>query len=159
MLHVSLQKMNTAEDLHTLSAWNIWATQQIQESMENVLHAIEYLQHGMVTTNHEMGKLAESIGLDMEELADAFHHLSYKTRYPVEFLESTPLAKNIDDLEALKLHPEITQGFQVANSTLLWKQPTEKISLETIKTRLTELITQSEEFLRNKAIPELVTHL
>jgi hypothetical protein len=155
MLEVSLQNMNDAKDLHTLSAWNIWATQQVQESTENVLHAIEYLKCGVVTTDHEMGNLAQSIGLEMGQLADAFHHLSYKTRYPAEFLENTPPAANIDDLEMLKLHPELLEGFQLKYSTLLWKEPTEKVSLEIIGAKLTELIIQTEEFLRKQAIPML----
>jgi hypothetical protein len=159
MLDVSLQNMNNGKDLHTLSAWNMWATQQVQESMENVLHAIEYLKHNTATTDHEMEKLAQNIGLEMGELAKAFTHLSYKTRYPAEFLETTPPAQNIDDLEELKLHPEILVGFQVNNSPLLWRQPNDKVSLETIGSKLTELITLSEEFLRKQAIPMLDKHL
>ncbi len=158
MLEVSLQKMNKAEDLHALSAWNIWATQQLQESMENVLHAIEYFQYRAVTTDHEMGKLAQDVGLEMGALAEGYHHLSYKTRYPAEFIENTPLAESIDDLEFLKHHPEIMDGFIVKQpTTLLWKMPSENASLERIEEKLVKQIVQWEEFLLNKAIPLLET--
>jgi hypothetical protein len=156
MLEVSLQKMNKAEDLHALSAWNIWATQQLQESMEHVLRAIQYFQNGAVTIDHEMGKLAQDVGLEMEGLAEAYHHLSYKTRYPAEFIETTPLAESIDDLEFLKHHPEIMEGYTVKQpTTLLWKMPSENASLERIWEKLVKQIVQWEGFLLNKAIPLL----
>ncbi len=158
MLEVSLQKMNEAKDLYALSAWNIWATQQLHESIEDVLHAIEYFQHGIVTTDHEMGKLAQDVGLEMGGLAEDYHHLSYKTRYPAEFLENTPLAESIDDLEFLKHHPEVMEGFKVKlPTTLLWKTPSENASLERIWEKLVKQIVQWEEFLLNKAIPLLET--
>jgi hypothetical protein len=158
MLQVSLQEMNKAKDLYALSAWNIWATQQLQESMEHVLRAIQYFQNGAVTIDHEMGKLAQDVGLEMEGLAEGYHHLSYKTRYPAEFLENTPLAESIDDLEFLKHHPEIMEGYTVKQpTTLLWKMPSENASLERIWEKLVKQIVQWEGFLLNKAIPLLET--
>ncbi len=156
MLEVSLQQMNQAKDLHAFSAWSVYSLQQLQESMENALHAIEYFQYGTTSIDHEMNKLSEKIRLDMGELATAYHHLSYKTRYPAEFLEETMPAQIINDLEVLKQYPEIMTGFQLQSQPkILWKMPTKNASPQTIMQELMQLIDTSARFLSTQVFPAL----
>jgi hypothetical protein len=158
MLKVSLQRINGAKDIRELSTWATWSLQQLQESIENVLHTLEYFQDGEASTLHELGQLSEKVGLDMGDLSEQFHQLSYKVRYPAEVLVDTFPAQIIDDLEALKEHPELMQGFQLPSDnkpTILWKLPSKDASPQAITAALAQFIAEGMDFLEKQALPRL----
>jgi hypothetical protein len=156
MQKASLEKMNTSQDMDTFSTWTVWNLQQLQESIEGVLHAVEYFQDHEISTDHELKDLAKKAKLDMGVLGDDYQKLSYKTRYPAEVLSSSLPSQIIDDLEALKKYPEIIDGFKFKEKPpLLWANPSEEASLDAIAVKLNKLMSESEEFLRVQAIPAL----
>jgi hypothetical protein len=163
MLETSVRRMNRAKDLHELSIWTVWSVQQVQESIENVLHAIEFFQCGATSIEHELKELSAKVDLKMGSLAEACTQLSYKARYPAEKLVNGSAAQIIDDLEALKQYPDLLIGFGlpiVANRSsslpkMLWKIPSEGVSLEHIMANLTQLMIQSKTFLSDIALPAL----
>jgi hypothetical protein len=62
----------------------------------------------------------------------------------------------IDDVAALRQRPELLDGYQLQNCpTIFWKMPSEKASPDNIVLRLSQLIADSEEFLRIQALPAL----
>jgi len=156
MLNVSLQKANESKDIHTFSTWVVWSLQQLQESVENALHLIEYYQGQPMSIQHEIKTLAANVGIEIGPLGDMFQYLSYKTRYPAEMQVDSPTAQLIDDLEALKQYPEIMQGFQLQTvSQMLWARPSEKATPDHIVRQLNELMIFTQEFLISKALPKI----
>lgn len=156
MLNVNLQKANESKDIHMFSTWVVRSLQQLQESVENVLHLIEYHQDQLMSIQHEIGTLAANVGVEIGPLGDMFQHLSYKTRYPVEIQVDSPAGRLIDDLEALKQYPEIMQGFQLhAVPKMLWAKPSEKATPDHIVQQLNELMILTQEFLISKALPKI----
>jgi hypothetical protein len=156
MQKVSLEKMNASKDIYAFSTWAVWCLQQLQESTEGVLHSIEYLQNHGMSVEHELKILAKKVNLDMGALGDAYQSLSYKVRYPAEVLVNTVPARIIDDLEALKQHPEIMQGFEIQDNPItIWARPSREASPNTIVAKLNPLMIKSEEFLRIQAVPAL----
>jgi hypothetical protein len=105
MLEVGLQRMNEAQNAHEFSTWLNCSLQRLQGLTENILHAIEFFQHNLVTVDHELKRLSESVGLKMGHLAEDYFELSYKTRYPVEIAVNNLTARMIDDAEAIKECP------------------------------------------------------
>ena len=159
MLKISQEKISQANDVGTFSIWTVWSLQQLQESMENVLHAIEHLQNGETSINHEMESLSAKVGLDFGPLANVYQKLSYKARYPAEVLIESLAAEIIDDLEAIKQFPEILEGFTLQTlPAMLWTAPRQGLSIEGIAKKLGTCMLQSEEFLRLKVIPLLAAN-
>ncbi len=156
MLTASLEKLNGASHHRALATWTSWSLFQLQEVVENVLHTIEFFQDTEITLSHELKKLADKIKLDMGSLSADLHFLSYKPRYPVEYLIEREGARLIDDAEALKQHPELEEGFQLPSlPKLLWKLPSKEISKASILNRLNKLLDDTEAFLSGKAFPAL----
>ncbi len=156
MLTASLEKLNGSPHQRALATWTSWSLFQLQEVVENVLHAIEFFKDTEITLSHELKKLAEKIELDMGSLSADLHSLSYKPRYPAEYLVEGKGAELIDDAEALNRHPELQEGFQLPGlPKLLWKLPTKEVSNASILNRLNNLLDDTEAFLRGKALPAL----
>jgi hypothetical protein len=159
MLETSLQQINTAKNLQELTTWTTWSLQQLQETIEDVLHGIEFFRDGAVSSEHELRTLSERVGLDMGALGHACERLSYKPRYPVEIPANGTAAQIIDDAAALRHYPGFLDGFgfqsQQNHPVMFWKMPSENASPDNIVTRLAQLIADSEEFLRTQAIPAL----
>ncbi len=153
----SLIRIQTARTPRELATWTSWCLQQVQEGIENVLHAIEYLQEGEASVQHDLKALSEKLGLKMGNLAEACDALSYKPRYPVENDSEGLGARILDDVEAFKHHPECLEGFQIVGSSpFLWKMPSQGLSLDQMGARLASLIKQAEAFLRTQAVPLLL---
>ncbi len=152
----SLARIQAVRTPRELATWTSWCLQQVQEGIENVLHAIEYLQEGEASVQHDLKALSEKVGLKMGNLAGACNALSYKPRYPVENSSEGLGAQIIDDVEAFKHHPECLEGFQIVGSSpFLWKMPSQGLSLDQMGARLESLIKQAEAFLRTQAVPAL----
>ncbi len=153
----SLARIQAARTPRELATWTSWCLQQVQEGIENVLHAIEYLQEGEASVQHDLKALSEKVGLKMGDLAQACDALSYKPRYPVENSSEGLGARILDDVEAFKHHPECLEGFQIVGSSpFLWKMPSQGLSLDQMGARLASLIKQAEAFLRTQAVPLLL---
>ncbi len=153
----SVARIQTAHTPRELATWTSWCLQQVQETIENVLHAIEYLQEGEVSVQHDLKALSEKVGLKMGDLAGACDALSYKPRYPVENSSEGLGARIVDDVEAFKHHPECLEGFQIVGSSpFLWKMPSQGLSLDQMGARLESFIKQAEAFLRTQAVPLLL---
>ncbi len=157
MLKDSLVRIQTAHTPRELATWTSWCLQQVQETIENVLHAIEYLQEGEVSVQHDLKALSEKVGLKMGDFAGACDALSYKPRYPIENSSEGLGAQILDDVEAFKHHPECLEGFQIVGSSpFLWKMPSQGLSLDQMGARLESFIKQAEAFLRTQAVPLLL---
>jgi hypothetical protein len=157
MLQMSLQQIKGAQNVREVATWTSRSVQQLQESVENVLHTIEFFRYGSMSIEHELGVLSEKVGLDMGPLKADYDHLSHKSRYPVETQAQGKGSEIIDAVEALKCHPELLEeGYHLPpHSTLLWSMPHEDVSLHNMLTQLSELITSTETFLREQALPAL----
>ncbi len=153
----SVARIQAVRTPRELATWTSWCLQQVQEGIENVFHAIEYLQEGEVSVQHDLKALSEKLGLKMGDLAEACDALSYKPRYPVENDSEGLGARILDDVEAFKHHPECLEGFQIVGSSpVLWKMPSQGLSLDQMGVRLASLIKQAEAFLRTQAVPLLL---
>lgn len=157
ILKESLQRIKQAKTPRELASWTALCTQQIQETLENILHAIEFLKEGETSTLHDLKKLSSQLGLEMGPLADACHQLSYKSRYPAENLSDGLGAQLIDDIETFRQYPDILESFQpVSNFSMLWKQPTKNLSLPDTMKKLSGLLESTLCFLEMQAIPALL---
>ncbi len=153
----SVARIQAARTPRELATWTSWCLQQVQEGIENVLHAIEYLQEGEASMTHNLQALSEKVGLKMGDLGEACDFLCYKPRYPVENSSEGLGARIIDDVEAFKHHPECLEGFQIVGSSpFLWKMPSQGLSLDQMGARLESFIKQAEAFLRTQAVPLLL---
>ncbi len=153
----SLARIQAARTPRELATWTSWCLQQVQEGIENVLDAIEYLQNGEASMTHNLKTLSEKVGLKMGDFGEACDFLSYKPRYPVEISSEGLGARIIDDVEAFKHHPECLEGFQIVGSSpFLWKMPSQGLSLDQMGARLESFIKQAEAFLRTQAVPLLL---
>jgi hypothetical protein len=162
MLKTGLQRIQTAQTPCELMTWTSQCLQQTQEAMENVLHAIEFCKTGEATTLHELQVLAQKLEIEMGSLGDACHNLSLKSRYPAEHVGNGLGAQIIDDLETLRHCPQCLDNFELVGSLpqVLWKAPTTKtLSVDAIMAKFSNLIADSEEFLRTKALPTLRTYI
>jgi hypothetical protein len=158
-LKFSQEQILQAKEIPAFSLWVTCCLQQLQESTEHVLLAILRLKTEASCTDHEIKVLAEKVGLEIpDSLAAMFYELSYKTRYPVEIAIDSLPAQIIDDLEAIKQHPEILKGFQLQElPNILWKTPSGDISLGSTLQKLNTCMQACEEFLRFKASPLLLS--
>ena len=128
----------------------------MQESVENVLHSIEYYQTGQTSLKHELKTLSEELGMELGSFANDMQELSYKVRYPNENENSSLSAQIIDDLEALKEHPDLEAGYQLQNiSKMLWAHPKAGISFKKVVEKVQHLLIETERLLREKAVPGL----
>jgi hypothetical protein len=107
---------------------------------------------------HEVKALSEQLGIETGSLGDDISQLSYKARYPVEKTNDnrSVSATMINDLEALKEHPEIEEGYHLENPPkTLWAVPSKDASAKKVVAQLAELLAKGEEFLTAKVIPVL----
>ncbi len=156
MLEAGIRQMNKAKDIRTFSTWTVWSLLQLQESMENILHSIEYYTQGDISIQHELTILSEQLQIDMGSLSGAMQQLSYKVRYPVEVNNKSVSSKIINNLDALEWCPELQAGFQLQSiPKILFGTPSEGISLNAIIQEMNQLFTEGKTFLRTKAIPAL----
>jgi hypothetical protein len=160
MQSTCVENINSCKDISTFSTWTVWNLQQMQEIVEGALHCIEHLQSRQMSTDHEIKELAAKVKVEMGPLAEQFQNLSHKVRYPAEVLVNTIPARIIDDLEALKIHPEIMKGYALEpNPAILFADPSEGITPNLIAGKLNKFMQDTEEFLRMKALPALETGL
>ncbi len=156
MLQASVEKLNAAPHQRALAAWTSWSLFQLQEVVENVLHAIEFFKDTEITLPHELQQLAKKIEVEMGSLSADLHSLSYKPRYPAEYLVEGEGAQLIDDAEALKHHPELQEGFQLPSlPKRLWKLPSKEVSNASLLNRLSKVLDDTAAFLKTTAIPAL----
>lgn len=156
MLKATLSDLNHASNYKSFATWTSWSLQQLQESIENVLHGVEFLQTGQITASHELKTISSKLGLKMDSLADSCSGLSPKPRYPAEHLNEGEASQIIDDVAALRHFPEIEKGFTLSEASILWKKPPkETLSAATIAARLAQLIEKSQTFLNEQALPAL----
>jgi hypothetical protein len=165
MLKESVKKINEAKDVQSFSTWVIWSLQQLQESVENILHAIAYCENAQVDTQHEIETLATQVGLGMEigSLGPQFRHLSHVVRYPVENKGIGTIPESIiGHIELLKENSvDVTEKFNLGpaafNNIMLWTKDlnAKKADPNFIVSELGSLMTSSQEFLEQKALPEL----
>lgn len=157
MLKGSLQKIEASKSPREFATWTSFCVQQIQEAMEDVLHAIEFFKEGDVSVLHELKTLSEKLGLEMGELGNACYGLSFKPRYPAENLSDGLGAQIIDDAETLRQCPECQDGFKLMGPSpkILWKTLDKLVSIPSVMERLMVLIQSSEAFLRTQAVPAL----
>ncbi len=156
ILEGSIRQMNKANDIREFSTWSVGSLLQVQESIENVFHSIEYYKKGKISVQHELKTLAEDLGIEMGSLADHTYELSYKVRYPVENKNNSLSAQILDDLEALKEFPELEKGFKLQTTPkTLWAPPSSEASLSKVVEKMQGLLVETEKFLREKAVPAL----
>ncbi len=156
ILEASIQQMNKANDIGEFSTWAVGSLQQVQESIENVFHCIEYYKKGKISSQHELKTFAGELGINMGSLADNTQELSYKVRYPVENKNNSLSAQIIDDLEALKEFPDLEKGFKLQTTPkTLWAPPSSEASLSKVVEKMQGLLVETEKFLREKAVPAL----
>ena len=123
-----------------------------------MLHAIEFFKDTEITLPHDLQQLAKKIQLEMGSLSADLHSLSYKPRYPAEYLVEGEGAQLIDDAEALKHHPELQDGFELPSlPKRLWKLPSKEISTASVLNRLSKVLDDTAVFLKTTAIPALQT--
>ncbi len=159
ILTSSLREIQKAKTPRELVTWTSLCVQQTQETLENVLHAVEFFEKGEMSSVHDLQKLSTSLNLQMGPLADACQQLSYKARYPAENLSDGLGAQIIDDVETLRQYPECLEGFNVVGKTpMLWKPLSKDLSLKEIMARLVKLVEMTEGFLQAQALPALLKH-
>ena len=152
MLKNSLTEWNLSKDHTDLVTWSAWSLQQLQESLENTLRAVAELKQIPVTPSHELKTIATELNVDMEELGHDLHRLSWKPRYPANFREvDSKSAKIIDLAEALRMHPELEEGFEITRnplSTRIWDViPAQQVTTQKIGEDLFEVLTRGISFL------------
>jgi len=156
MLDCSLEQINKAKDQRELSTWAVWSMQQLQESIENVLHCVEHYKTGKISIEHELKTLLKKCDIEIDPLAEKVHQLSYKVRYPAVISNESWSAQILNDLQALKEHPELEKGFEFQTlPKMVWDLPSKDISLNKSTAQLQQLLLEGEIFLRTKAIPAL----
>jgi hypothetical protein len=156
MLEVSIRQMNRAVDVQELSTWTVSSLLQLQESIETILHCIEHYKTGTTSIQHELGILAKDLGLNIGILGDYTQHLSYMVRYLFETDGDSLAFKIINDLEALKLFPELADRFQLQNKPkILSAHPSPDISLKGIVANMNLLLSEAQKFLKETAVPVL----
>jgi hypothetical protein len=156
ILEGTIRQMNKSNDIREFSTWSVGSLLQVQESIENVFHTIEYYKKGKISVQHELKTLAEELGIEMGSLADHTRELSYKVRYPVENKNNSLSAQIIDDLEALKEFPDLEKGFKLQTTPkTLWAPPSSEASLSKVVKRMQGFLVETEKFLREKGVPTL----
>ena len=156
MLDCSVEQINKAKDHREFSTWAVWSMQQLQESIENLLHCMEHYQSGKISTEHELKTLLKKCNMEMDPLAEKVHQLAYKVRYPAVISNDSFSSQIINDLQALKEHPELEKGFEFQTlPKMVWGIPSKEISLNRNVAQLQQLLLEGEVFLRMKAIPAL----
>lgn len=158
MLKASIEQLNGTQYQHSLASWMAWSLFQLQETVENVLHAIEFFKETEITYIHELKDLAGKLDLEMGTLSEDLRDLSYKPRYPAEHLPEGMSARLIDDAEALRQYPELLEGAKLSGRPrLLWKLPSSDVSIPSLFGRLTSLLEKTAVFLQVDAISALQT--
>ncbi|MES2345736.1 MAG: hypothetical protein V4494_07360 [Chlamydiota bacterium] len=159
MLNVSLKMWNTSESYIDLVTWTGWSLQQLQEAIEQGLRAFAKLNDINATPAHEIKLIAQDLNISMgKELRQTLSNLSYKPRYPVQYLNAKgAAARLIDEVEALRKRPEFNENFRVSlnpKAPYIWEQlPTQTVS--GIGNELTKLITSSLSFLQNNVLSKI----
>jgi hypothetical protein len=162
----SIRQINNAKNSTMLPMWVIWSLFQGHGLIENSLHAAEIVISGTTGIEHELKDLAARIGLEMGRLGGQYRQMARKVRYPVDVAKVSDEASSdtinlaarlIDDSEAIRLFPEVCEGFQFQNQTpsSLWSMPSKDFSFAGFIDNLNQLLQESGNFLILQVLPKL----
>lgn len=153
MLERTLLHLNEAKNIEEFTFWATRTMLLLQESTDHLLHALESVQHKIISSHHNVSVLEKSFELEVSEFGRAMYGLSKKLKYPFKEKKAGSAADFIDSITSLNLHPQLFDGSEMDKSPYsFWKLPLTNISTSQIAEQLRGFIFAWQEYMKDKLV-------
>lgn len=161
MLDSTLTQMQRTKTYEEFCLWSTRCLFLIEETTDLTLRSLDILKQGTTIRNHNIAALAERTNIQMAALSDALDKMALKLKYPGSTEAEGLGGELIEQIEALRLYPELDEGAIIAKSALIpeWKLPLKNVKSSEILANLNFLISEMKTMIENAALPQIKEQL